>query len=373
MKVFFKALACILIACIGFVGGFVYNYYTSSPVSDIYVNGDISFHFMYLGNKYAGDSILIQCGEDDILIDAGSRQESATTIINYVDQYVTDGKLEYVIATHSDQDHISAFPSASNREGVFEHYDTGIIIDFPKTNKTNTSDNTVIGKYISARDKEVENGAKHYTALQCYQNKGGAQRVYELSGGVTMEILYNYYYDHYSSDENNYSVCLLFTQGDNHYLFTGDLEEEGEEKLVEYYNKQGSPLPKCKLYKAGHHGSKTSSTPTLLKQIQPEIVVVCCVAGCTEYTTNNENTFPTQIFIDNVAPYTDKVYVTGLVEIYSENGEEKERGGVWNGNICLAYKRGEPTITCSGSDKSIKDSDWFKDHRICPEAWKLEA
>lgn len=364
-----KFIACVLVACIGFAGGFIGNFYISAPESEKFINGEISFHFLHLGNGHSGDSIFIQCGDDDILIDAGSRQNSASTIISYVDEYVTDGKLEYVIATHSDQDHIAAFSSSKTNEGIFAHYDTDIIIDFPKTDRDKTTE--VLTAYYEARDEEVENGAKHYTALECYNNENGAQRVYELSGGVTMEILYNYYYENPTSDENNNSVCLLFGQGDNHYLFTGDLEGDGEEKLVEFYNTQGKPLPKCKLYKAGHHGSKTSSTKTLLEQIQPEIVVVCCVAGSKEYTKEyNENTFPTQTFIDNVAPYTDKVYVTGLVDIDENNG--KESGVEFNGNIVLSYNKSEtPEMSFSGSDKVLKESQWFKGNRTCPTQWAV--
>ena len=62
-------------------------------------------------------------------------------------------------------------------------------------------------------------------------------------------------------------------------MFTGDLEEKGEEALVE-----NNTLPKCKLFKAGHHGSPTSSTEALLSVIQPEIVCVSCCCGSEEYT-----------------------------------------------------------------------------------------
>ena len=246
MRTFLKVIACVLVACLGFASGVVTEYYASMPQSDKFVDGEISFHFLHLGNGNSGDSIYIKCGEDDILIDAGSRANSAPTIINYVDQFVTDGKLEYVIATHSDRDHISAFPSTKSYEGIFDHYDTGIIIDFPKTDKSEDTD--ILTAYYTARDKEVENGAKHFTALQCYNNEGGAARVYELSGGVKMEILYNYYYENPASSENDNSVCLLFSQGDNHYLFTGDLEAGGEKKLVEFYNEQGITLGWIKIY-----------------------------------------------------------------------------------------------------------------------------
>lgn len=369
MKIFLKMMLVLLVLCLGFAGGMTANFFYSMPESEKLLFGGISFHFMELGNAYTGDSIFIQCGDYDILIDAGSRSNSAPAITSYVDQFVTDGKLEYVIATHSDRDHISAFYSTSSYEGVLDHYDVDMIIDFPNTSKENPTSSSILGQYYIARDKKVEAGTKHYTALECYNNENGAQRVYELSNGVTMEILYNYFYDHKSADENNYSVCLLFSRGDEHYLFTGDLEKEGEEKLVQFYKDAGTPLPHCKLYKAGHHGSKTSSNPVLLEAIKPEIVVVCAMAGSKEYTENNDNTFPTQIFIDNVSPYTDKVYVTSVAEFYTESGKTKERGAPLNGNIQLTFSGSRYEAKFSNFDKPLKDSDWFKNNRTCPSAW----
>ena len=67
---------------------------------------DLLIHFMELGNKFTGDSIYIKAGDTDILIDAGSRASSSTTISEYIDTYCTDGILEYVIVTHAHQDHI---------------------------------------------------------------------------------------------------------------------------------------------------------------------------------------------------------------------------------------------------------------------------
>ena len=79
--------------------------------------------FLELGNKYTGDSIYIKAGETDILIDAGSQKNSATAISNYVNQHCTDGKLEYVIATHAHEDHIAAFVgSKTDGTGIFNNY-----------------------------------------------------------------------------------------------------------------------------------------------------------------------------------------------------------------------------------------------------------
>ncbi len=325
---------------------------------DIISSGDLSIHFLELGNKYTGDSVYIKYGDVDILIDAGSRYDSATTIINYLDNYVEDNTLEYVIATHGHQDHIAAFSSISTRQGIFEYYDTEVIIDFPKTNATSK----VVENYYKYRDLEIQNGAKHYTALECYKNQNGAQRIYQLGDGVELEILYNYYYENKTSDENDYSVCVMINQGDNHYLFTGDLEKKGEEKLVQFYQENHGGLPHCVLYKAGHHGSGTSSNPQLLQAITPDYVCVCACAGSDEYTEYNENQFPTQAFVNNIAPYTDKVFVTTMID-------ETGKAVSMNGNIVFLSNNGKFSIDCSNNDMILKDTQWFKDKRTMPSQW----
>ena len=314
--------------------------------------GSVSIHFLELGNKYTGDCTLIKTGDTEILIDAGSRANSAETIISYVNTFCTDGKLEYVIATHADQDHIAAFP------GVFEAFECGTIIDFPKTGK----DTSVYHKYVAARTAEVTAGAVHYTALECWNNANGAQRSYTLGDGITMNFLYQKFYEEETNDENDYSVCMLLTEtyvgGVNNYLFTGDLEEHGEASLVEK-----NDLPKCVLFKGGHHGSKTSSTDALLSVIEPDIICVCCCAGSDEYKAKPENTFPTQAFVDRVAKYTKNVYVTTLAND-TETGYES-----MNGNIVVYSQNGGISVRCSNNATILKGTDWFKQNRVCPDAW----
>lgn len=343
----------------------VFSFYAYKKYSDVNktVKGELTVHFLELGNEYAGDSIYIKAGETDILVDAGSRAGSVSTISKYLNDYVTDGKLEYVIATHADQDHIAGF-AASN--GIFDLYDCETIIDFPKTNKTTD----VYNKYVQKRDKEVVDGAKHYTALECYNNENGAQREYSLSYGITLKILYNYYYEHNSTDENNYSVCFLITQGSRNFLFTGDLEKSGEEYLVE-----NNDLPEVELFKAGHHGSKTSSNDCLLRVIKPKIVCVCCCAGSVEYTQNFNNTFPTQDFIDRVAVYTDKVYVNTYINVKYDSLKDKYVNDgdylLLNGNIVISScENKEVEVICSNNNTLLKDTEWIKNNRTIPDQWK---
>lgn len=143
---------------------------------------------------------------------------------------------------------------------------------------------------------------------------------------------------------------------------------------MEYYNRNDTPeLPECVLYKAGHHGSKTSSSPALMAKLKPQYVCICTCAGTSEYTSANENQFPTQDFVNNVAPYTDRVYVTTMVDHYVETGW-KSNGTVksMNGNIVFSCTNGKITMYFSNNDTKLKDTDWFKEKRVCPDAWKKE-
>ena len=352
-----------------------------NPLSEyplVLEDDEMSFHFMMLGNDKAGDCTYIKAGDTDILIDAGSRIASVNSIQAYINKYMTDNVLEYVIVTHADQDHIDGFVSTKSQPSIFDLYECETIIDFNLSNKTN-SNTTKYGKYLIARDNEVANGATHYTALDCCNQTNGAQKVYNLAEDMSMEILYNYYYDHKSSDENNYSVCVMFKHGDKNFLFTGDLEAEGEEWLVEK-----NELPQVELFKAGHHGSPTSSNDCLLSVIKPKISVACCCAGSVEYTQNSANTFPSQAYINRIAPYTDKVLVPVYVNTIFNTEKEKYENGEFkelNGNVMIRSLSAsvdengdtiEAKIAYVGSNNStkLKDTEWFKNNRTTPTAWQ---
>lgn len=361
-------LVAIFAFIIGFVGTFAGYFFVDAPEGGQLVisSGELTFHFLELGNNYTGDSVYVKVGDVDILIDAGSRPNSAAVIKAYVDQYCTDGILEYVIATHAHQDHIAGFAGNGTYDSIFDMYVCEVIIDFSLHNTNSATYN----RYVTERDQEVANGATHYTSTDLIPDLGAEnyQFVLDEESGVTMTLLKQIYYFVETEDENDYSLCIMFSHGDKHFLFTGDLEEDGEESLAEL-----NDLPHVELFKAGHHGSKTSSNDCLLDEITPEIVCVCCCAGAVEYTQNSANTFPTQAFIDRVSKHTDKVYVTtvGIVE-WNATKEKFEDVGFQslNGTIIVTSTSNRVTVTCTNDDTKLKDTDWFKDNRDCPAPWK---
>ncbi len=326
---------------------------------------ELSIHFIELGNKYTGDCTLIKVGNTEILIDAGSRANSVTPIYNYVSDYVTDGELEYVIVTHAHQDHYAGFATGQNVESLLDKFNARTIITFSKTNQKETG--TLYKNFNRELDEtKTKNGTTVYNALECFNEENGAKRIYDLSSSIQLEILYQKFYEQKSSTENNYSVCCTINQKISEtetkkYLFTGDLEEDGEKSLIE-----NNTIGEVELYKAGHHGSKTSSSVQLMSVIKPKIVCVCCCAGSSEYTSTNENQFPTQKFVDNVAPYTFKVFVTTLCVDY-KNGEFTSM----NGDIVVYYDNGEVKVNCSNNATFLKDTEWFKKNRILPSAWQI--
>ena len=348
-----------------------------TEVKEDIIYDDFQIHFMMLGNDKAGDSIYIKAGDTDVLIDAGSRQASTQLTKQYINQYCTDGSLEYVIATHMDQDHIAGFTDTNSNKGILSSYSIGTIID----NKYTTKATNTFNSYRSLRDWLAENGTNHYYASDCWNGFNGASREFKLSDKVTMSILYNEYYFTTQTDENNYSVCTMFTYDsgtDKHYfMFNGDLEREGEEEMAKFYDgsTEEKTLPQVDLFKAGHHGSKTSSNECLLSIIKPKMCVVSCCCGTNEYTGITDNQFPTQDFISRISKYTDAVYVTSIYESYEiatkadkENVPGVSVGGQYiktsgfqamNGNIVVSCDNSGVGLWASNNLTKLKDSEWF--------------
>ncbi len=352
----------------------LFNFNSSSSSSSIssdeshsdenIIDGDLQFHFLELGNQFTGDCTYIKAGELDILIDAGSRSGSAETIQSYVNQYCSDGKLEYVISTHAHQDHIAGFVGnkknkdnktptnfkgeSVERTGIFYYYQIDNLIEFSKTDVTSA----LYENYKQARDTNIK-------AESIFTADKVAKTTYTLTSTISMTILDNYFYYNKSNDENNYSVCVMFSQTNedntNNYILTGDLEKAGEEYLVEM-----NTLPKVKLYKGGHHGSPTSSNDCLLNVIQPQICAVCCCAGSDEYTKNLDNQFPSQDFINRISKWTDKVFVTTVIN-NDPNSIVKYQS--LNGNIIISSYGKVVNISCSNNNTILRESSWFNSLR----------
>ena len=86
-------------------------------------------------------------------------------------------------------------------------------------------------------------------------------------------------------------------------LFTGDIEEIAETKLVQMF--EGTNTLKSDILKVAHHGSKTSSTEKFLKLVSPKIALI----GVGE---DNNFGHPNTMVLERLSEYTNLIYRTDL-------------------------------------------------------------
>lgn len=202
----------------------------------------LSVHFIDVGQ---GDCIFIKAKQGNVLIDSGERGNS-DTIIQYLHNLNVE-KLDYIVTTHPDSDHIGSMPE------VIEAFPVSHVI-MPYLKKENIPTTKIFEKLVAAIDKS---GAEVIAA------KAGAQ--YNI-GDVTMTVLGPVKSD---DEMNNMSVVLKIEYGKTAFLFTGDAQTEEEKDIMNY----GGNL-KADVLKAGHHGSKNSSGIEFLNAVKPQIVII---------------------------------------------------------------------------------------------------
>ena len=194
----------------------------------------------------AGKTILIDVGgkaESDKKIQAW--QEKATTsnaqrtLIPYLKSRGVD-KIDQLILTNTDKEHI------------------GDLLEVTKAFH--------VGEILVSKGSLTQ---KEFVAeLEASQNK-----VRSVAAGENLPIFGSYLEvlsPRQIRDGNRDDSLILYGKLlDKHFLFTGNLEEKREKDLLKQY-----PDLDVDVLKAGQHGAKTSSNPTFLEKIKPEITLI---------------------------------------------------------------------------------------------------
>ena len=224
--------------------------------------GQLTISMLDIGQ---GDAVLIQTGAKNILIDTGDdkyyedgkKGKENTQLLTELQKLKID-HIDTLVMTHAHADHIGKADKVIAQYGVKELVYNGI----PSTSKY----------FINALKAAKANGTQ--------QVKVKAGDVLDFGNGVSFEIVSpsQSLIDEDTAaikakkkvDVNNESVVGRLTFGNFAMLFTGDAEGSVEKDMAASYGKK----LKCQVLKAGHHGSKTSSTAEFLKLVQPESVVM---------------------------------------------------------------------------------------------------
>lgn len=200
-------------------------------------------HFIDVGQ---GDATLIKCGEHAMLIDAGD-DSKGTAVQNYLKKQKVE-KLDYLVLTHPDSDHIGGAPTIITKFEIKKVF----VSNYEKDNKS-------YQKLIQALDdKDVT-----------YLTPRVGWRYYLGTALITI-LAPNKEYD----NPNDASVSLIIKNGDNKFFFSGDAGEDAENDILD-----NDIDISADVYHVGHHGSKYSTSKEFFKAINPDYAVISCAEG----------------------------------------------------------------------------------------------
>jgi len=199
----------------------------------------LQVHYIDVGQ---GDSILIDWGEVEVLIDGGRYNDCVPYILDYV-----DGHLEVMVATHPDADHIG---------GLIEVLDAFVVEHIWLNGDTHTTQTYT--DFMEKVDTEEAGGA------EVHQAQRGDEIVVST---LTFKVLHPTL--PLDSDKNENSIVLKLSFGQVDFLFTGDACSEAEASML-----AAGLVDDIDILKVSHHGSKYCSTADFLSAALPELAII---------------------------------------------------------------------------------------------------
>ncbi len=240
------------------------------------VQTGLSLHVIDVGQ---GDGMLLQAEGESILIDGGSTDKTNVGIYQILPLLRFYGVREMsCLVTHEDADHISGLLE------ILEQEESGIQIKrlyLPKTAK--------------------ESKTEAYLALEQAANDRGIPITYLAEGDVMekgqLRMLCLHPEDESTYKEaNERSITLYLSYGAFRCLLNGDLEGEGEKRLIAYVRENAEhfadagfwlesgdtpdePEIALTLLHTAHHGSNGATSEEFLSIFRPSYAFVSCGAG----------------------------------------------------------------------------------------------
>lgn len=200
----------------------------------------LKVYFLDVGQ--GASQLLVTPSGKTMLIDAGNNDKEQV-MLDYMKTYHIE-KLDVVIGTHPDADHIGGL------DKVIDHLPVTAIY-MPK---------------VQSNTKTFE------SLLQSIKNKG--LKVKTAKAGLSFDLDDQVHVDMLApngtyENTNNMSAVVKVTYGHTSFLLTGDAESESEKDMLA----SGADLHADVLL-VGHHGSNSSTTLKFLKQVQPKYAVI---------------------------------------------------------------------------------------------------
>ena len=238
-----------------------------APSTTAQANANVTIKFIDVGQ---GEAILIALPEKTMLIDAGPTGSAPK--IAQVLQELGRNKIDYLVATHPDEDHIGGMAD------VISSTQIGTIYAPNKTNNTAT-----YRKFLAA----IQNNNLQITLAE-------AGTIIDQTDSYKLEILWPKK-DANFPETNDYSIIIKLTVGNKTFLFTGDAPTSA---ILD------SNPGHIDVLKLSHHGSRTGTTEQLVRNLSPTYAVV-------SYAVDNSYGHPMQSVMNALHKHSVEVWGTG--------------------------------------------------------------
>lgn len=240
---------------------------SGAPSTTTQTSTNVTIKFIDVGQ---GEAILIALPEKTMLIDAGPTGSAPK--IAQVLQELGRNKIDYLVATHPDEDHIG------DMADVISSTQIGTIYAPNKTNNTAT-----YRKFLTA----IQNNNLQITLAE-------AGTIIDQTDSYKLEILWPKK-DANFPETNDYSIIIKLTVGNKMFLFTGDAPTSA---ILD------SNPGHIDVLKVSHHGSRTGTTEQLVRKLSPTYAVV-------SYAVDNSYGHPMQSVLNALHKHSVEVWGTG--------------------------------------------------------------
>ncbi|PIP31923.1 hypothetical protein COX24_00940 [bacterium (Candidatus Gribaldobacteria) CG23_combo_of_CG06-09_8_20_14_all_37_87_8] len=243
-----------------------------------------------------GDSIFIETPQKhQILIDGGPSRE---LILEKLAQEMPfwDRTIDLVVLTHPDVDHRKGI------ESVLDRYKVGQILL------------TAVGQEKLKELGRTEIGQNNQGVGQVIGHLGT-----EIKAGRTELFVLSPKEGEIGQDTNDSSLVIRLDFLNNSFLFTGDISSKIEKEIL-----NSGQILKADVLKVAHHGSKTSSSPDFLAQVNPSLAIISCGKN-NPYNHPHPEVLRT---LDNFAIKVLRTDLQGDIEIVSKGN-----------NLTISYKQ----------------------------------
>lgn len=230
----------ILLAALFAGASFVWSLVFASPDDSA-----LQFRVFDIGQ---GDAIFIETPDHyQILVDGGPNSAVVAKLGEVMPFW--DRTIDLVVLTHPHTDHVSGLIE------VLRRYEVGAILESNAAYESK--------EYALWQELRNEEGALSYTAEAGITIEAG--KYASLSVLTPFESVEGKRFN----NVHDANIVLMLTFGETKFLLMGDAEDKMERGLV-----QRGLLEDVEVLKVGHHGSRTSTSLSFLRAVDPEIAVI---------------------------------------------------------------------------------------------------